>query len=262
MGVETDWTSSKVEIAQGRTVLEIIARRKSSDDFLYDHYLFRARLIACDGTVTAERTFGLDGAGIWSVYGPYWDMWDKDEYSDCPYQSKQLTCNPGNLPKFCGDAFNTHVRLDHPYLNETRLLKEEIPEESPFLVETAGHRISREDLFGFNGASCCYLVRDFKAEKPVEKVQFLFQADCPFVCYLDGRRLSSCGRHENPGTAYTAAPLIDLTGNLQRIVIKLMTRLEHFQCGLNFFRPVEIRTHAISPYVSGIATKLPEMIKK
>ncbi len=261
-GVETDWTSRKVEIAPGKTVLEVVVRRKSPDDFLHDHYLFRARLTSSDGAVTAERTFGLDGAVIWSVYGPYWDMWDKDAYADCPYQNEQLTCNPGNLPEFCGDAFNTHVRLDYPYLDENRLLKEDIPEESPFPVETAGHRISREDLFGFNGASCCYLVREFKADQPVENVQFLFQADCPFVCYLDGRRLCSSERHENPGTAYAAAPQFDLTGSLQRIVIKLVTRLEHFQCSLNFVRPVEVRTHAVSPYVSGISVRLPEKVEK
>ena len=258
-GVTADWSEHEVRIAPGEAAFDLVVHRNSSDPFLRDHYLFHASLISGDGTLTAERTFGLDGADVWLVYGPYWDMWDKNTYAACPYQNEQLTCNPGNLPKFCGDAFNTHVRTNHPYLDENRLLKEDIPEEQPFMLEMPGHGIRRSDLFRFNGALCCYLVREIQAETPVRDVQFLFQADCPFVCCLDGRRLNSCGRHENPGAAYEAAPRIDLNGGKQRMVIKLVTRLEEFHCSLNLGRLVNVRTHAVSPYVSGIATLLPEI---
>ncbi len=257
-GVEVDWTGREVEVAPGDAVFEVTVNRSPADEFLHDHYLFRAELVASDGAIVAERSFGLDGAGVWLAYGPYWDMWDKDAYAVCPYQNDQLTCNPGNLPEFCRDAFNTHVRPDHAYVDEKRLLTEDIPEELPFRIETLGHGMSRSDLFQFDGASCCYLVREFKAEKPREKVQFVFQADCPFVCWFDGQQVSSSTRHENPGSAYGAAPFVNLTGEIQRIVIKLSTRLEHFQCSFTLEDHVQVRTHAVSPYVSGIATRLPK----
>ena len=260
-GVEADWTERTVELPSGDSEFAVNISRTPSGEYLCDHYLFRASLLSENGETAAERVFGLDGAEIWLVYGPYWDMWNMDTHNVCPYQNEQLTCNPGNLPTFSGDAFNTHVRPDYPYLDETRLLAEEIPEEQPFPVETATPTLQRSDLFQFDGASCCYLVREFKAQKPLEKVDFLFQADCPFVCYLDGQRLTSSCRHENPGSAYEAAPQINLTGKKQRLVIKLATRLAQFNCSLKFLHHTDVRTHAVSPYVSGIACKLPQIMK-
>ena len=84
-------------------------------------------LLKKQGAVVLEDTFGMHGSIRYLVYGPYWDMWDKEAAEICPYQNEELTCNPGNLPEYACDAVNTHIRPDHPYLDETALLEGDLP---------------------------------------------------------------------------------------------------------------------------------------
>ena len=205
-----------------------------------------------NGEIVHNDSFGFHTASSYQVYGPYWDMWDKDALEICPYQNDELTCNPGNLPQYSCDAVNCHVRPHFAYLDEKALLEHDLPEESPFTVEKAVDRFSRSDLYSFDGASCCYLVREFQSDEVMENVSFSFFADCPFECYLDGKLIKSANVHSKMNSLYGGSPSVTLTGKKQRIVIKLASRLDQFHFKFNFFTPIPSFKEAFSPYVRSV----------
>ena len=147
-----------------------------------------------------------------------------------------------------------HIRTKFQYLNETELLKNSIPSELPFSVEKGTDRYERKDLYSFNGPQCCYLVREFKSDERIENVRFVFDAECPFECYLDGKLIQSRDNH-NSGAFYRKIENITLTGEKQRLVIKLVSRLENFKFSVTLCRSSNSRTRAFSPYYRNILSQ-------
>ncbi|MBQ7207894.1 MAG: ADP-ribosylglycohydrolase family protein [Lentisphaeria bacterium] len=208
------------------------------------------------GSVVHEDLFGMHASVRYLVYGPYWDMWDKEAFEICPYQNEELTCNPGNLPEYACDAFNTHVRPNHAYLDEAALLKRDLPEERPFSVEKSTGGFARSDLYALNGATCCYVVREFQSDEVIEDVGLSFSADCPFKCWLDGKLIREMACHTNRNSTYGSSPRITLTGKKQRLVVKLASRLSDFHFGMGFSKGIPGFREAHSPYVSALSFKV------
>ena len=254
--VRLDQTSAKITVPAGKTVqLTVEANLAGDVEMVPEKTLLKVSLEQ-DGRCVHEDTFGLHGSTQYQVYGPYWDMWDKDVLEICPYQNEELTCNPGNLPEYSCDAVNCHVRPHFAYLDEKALLEHDLPEESPFTVEKAVDRFSRNDLYSFDGASCCYLVREFQSDEVIEDVSFTFFADCPFECYLDGKLIKSAGIHSKMNSLYGGSPKITLTGKKQRMVVKLASRLDSFRFKFNFFKAIPSFKEAYSPYVRNVSFKV------
>ena len=205
--------------AGGAITCELRIRRQVPGGWVADTNLLTATL-SDDGTPVATHTFGLGGARQWLVYGPYWDMWDKDRYPECPYNNPQRQCIPGAVG--CArDNYNHYVSLDRPYLDEARLLIEELPAEVPLHLERGEELITHEHLGGFKGQACYYFVRTLRSPEPRDTALFMGRSG-PFRAWLDGREVGasremrewSC--HEDEGLA------LHLTGRPQRLVIKLV----------------------------------------
>ncbi|MFA6929010.1 MAG: ADP-ribosylglycohydrolase family protein [Lentisphaeria bacterium] len=192
--------------------------------------------------------FGLAGTKRLLIYGPYWDMWDKEKFSECPYQNARLTCNPGNLPDFASDAMNTHVRFDFPYLDEERLLNESLASERPALLESAAHTFSKDDLGKFIGSSCWYVETTICSEK-TRDITLSAGANCPFKCWFDGQLLFSRNEHTN---ATMKSVSIHVSEKPQRLVLKLVTHLDDFHFHFSFRQSNETRKRAISPFYSDL----------
>jgi ADP-ribosylglycohydrolase len=198
--------------------------------------------------------FGFHGATQWEVYGPYFDMWDKEKYEICPYQNEQLNCNPGNIPEFGSDATNCHVRTQFKYLDEATLINEDLPNELPFSIEKGIDKYTRADLYSFNGPQCCYLVREFVSHEKVENIRLVFNASCPFECYLDGKLIQSRYTH-NQGSIYRNIENVTFTGKKQRLVVKLVSRITNFDFSLSIIKGINSKTRAYSPHFSRYSIK-------
>ncbi|NMA43210.1 MAG: ADP-ribosylglycohydrolase family protein [Oligosphaeraceae bacterium] len=255
-GRESSCRRVDLRIAPGQ-VQELVTYVSLKDDmtWLPKKSLFTVLLYKGDDTVLTDR-FGLHGAVQWQVYGPYWDMWDKDVLDICPYANDELTCNPGNLPEFSCDATQSHVRPTFAYLDEQALLTRDLPDEIPYAVETGTREISREDLYSFNGASCCYLVRTLKSDRVIEGVSLSASATCPFECYLDGKLLKSADDYRKLYARYGAAPQITLTGKPQRLVIKLASKLDDFKFSMGLYKGTPGNKGAYSPYVQDYSERV------
>ena len=254
--VAVDQTVLPVEIQSGSTgKVSVTLRLAPGVEMVPEKTLFSVALKQNGSTVHSD-TFGLHASAQYQVYGPYWDMWDKDLLEVCPYQNEELTCNPGNLPEYSCDAVNCHVRFKHAYLDEEALLKGDLPAESPFAVENPTDNFKREDIYSFDGASCCYLVREFQSDEVLENVGLNFFADCPYEIYLDGKLLKSVDIHSKMNSLYGGSPTITMTGKKQRLVIKLASRLDSFNFKCKFFKVRPSFKEAFAPYARQISFKV------
>ena len=254
--IKADKRSARISIPAksfADTALTVIL--KEDAEYMPELNLVHFAMKQQGGKTVFEDTFGFHGATQWDVYGPYWDMWDKEIFEVCPYRNEKFTSNPGNLPEFACDATSCHVRPKFKYLDEALLLTQDIPSALPFSVEKGDDVYERTDLYSFNGPQCCYLVREFKSDERIEDVQFVFDAECPFECYLDGKRIQSRSTHSRRHSTYCILENIVLTGKKQRLVVKLASRIGNFKFSVVIGKENSSRTRAYSPYVYNYSTR-------
>ncbi len=222
------------------------------DAWMPDKNFFNASLDV-PGNPSVEFTFGLFGAREFRLYGPYWDMFDDSKYAVCPYDNDDVACNPANIPG-CRDAMDTYVSLDREYLDEAALLKHDLPDENPVLLEKGGREFLKKDFGGFTGTCCYYLTLNIRSAKELEQTIFGFSSATPAKAWIDGRLIYSQDKELCPIAVFGDDMLFNLTAKPQRVVIKIATHSEEPFCELFFFKPSQDATKAISPYVADIAT--------
>ena len=252
--IKSDKTTESIKIgpkSSCNVTLSVIL--KEDEEFLPRLNLIKFSIKENEDIIFSDQ-FGFHGATQWKVYGPYFDMWDKEKYEICPYQNEKLNCNPGNIPEFGSDATNCHVRTQFKYLDEATLINEDLPNELPFSIEKGNDRYNRTDLYSFNGPQCCYLVREFVSHEKVEDIRLVFNASCPFECYLDGKLIQSRYTH-NQGSVYRKLENVTFTGKKQRLVVKLASRITNFEFNLAIVKGSNSRTRAYSPHFSGYSIK-------
>ena len=208
-------------------------RRKDTAAPLPDKNLFRAVFATAETTV--EHVFGLGGARQWLVYGPYWSMYDREKYGDeCPYAGGDRNKNP--FWAGCGpDTYQTYVFLDHPYLDEQRLAREDIPLEAPLHLESGTDLIDGEMLNGWRGAAVWYFTRTFTAPEGME-IDLNLGHTGQIRVWLDGAEVF-CSHKNRLYTANAAdSCLVKGTGKPQRLVVKLLSPEEQPTLGVHFIR--------------------------
>jgi ADP-ribosylglycohydrolase len=219
-----------------------VVTRSDPAAILADRNLFMARLGLPGGSL--QRVFGLGGARQWLVYGPYWDMWDRARHAVCPYHNAERICHPG-MAGCHGDSYNHFVALDRAYLDEDALLRTELPDEVPFVCEAGEDQLDEQDLGGFYGAACYYLVRTIQSSTPGPA--WLAIGRCgPVRIWLDGRQI-----YERTGArcwaVFDEGADIVFTGAPQRLVVKLIRPSETGTFSLNVHR--RHHTPGISSYL-------------
>ena len=208
-------------------------RRKDAAAPLPDKNLFRAVFATAETSV--EHVFGLGGARQWLVYGPYWFMYDREKYGDeCPYAGGGRNKNP--FWAGCGpDTYQTYVSLDHPYLDEQRLAREDIPSEAPLHLESGTDLIDGEMLNGWRGAAVWYFTRTFTAPEGME-IDLNLGHTGQIRVWLDGAEVF-CSHKNRLYTANAAdSCLVKGTGRPQRLVVKLLSPEETPTLGIHFIR--------------------------
>ena len=205
----------------------ISIRRADAGGWLPDKNLFEARW-EDGGDTKASRTFGLGGARQWQVYGPYWDMWDKTKIPVCPYNNDQLVAGPFHA-NLTGDCYNEYAELDRAYLDESLLLREDIAGETPLLIEHGEDLLTQDQLGGFTGQACYYLVRTLRATVPDTATNLVIGRSGPCRVWLDGAELGSHPDMRCWTPLDDANYKIMLSGQPQRLVIKLIRLTDAFQ---------------------------------
>lgn len=217
---------------QSVTEVTAIARRSNEGGWISDKNLFRATWEE-EGQVRAERIFGLGGARQWQVYGPYWDMWDKTVNEVCPYCNDEYMAGPF-MVQLTGDCYNQYVRLEASYLDETKLLVEDLPGEVPLKLESGEDFLRESDFGGFRGQACYYLVRTFRSQKPDIEVHLQMGRTGPYRAWLDGVEIGRSDKMRAHAMLDDANLKVRLTGKPQRLVIKLARLTDAYDFSLFF----------------------------
>ncbi|MBI3987230.1 MAG: ADP-ribosylglycohydrolase family protein [Lentisphaerae bacterium] len=217
--LQSDMTEAPLALSdKSRLQVNLLVRRKQPGAWLPDKNLFEVRWLERDEE-KQRRVFGLGGARQWLVYGPYWDMWDKDRFPVCPYHNPEKICHPGSAG-LSGDSYNQYVSLDRAYLDEQRLLREDFAGELPFSLELGEDRITETDLGGFKGQACYYFVRTFRSTGLTGEVSLLIGRTGPYRAWLDAQEIG-CQRDMRAwAQQYDETLTVRLTGEAQRLVIK------------------------------------------
>jgi len=217
--------------ACGRQEVVLSARRERLGDWLPDKNLFEA-VWRQDGQERARRVFGLGGARQWLVYGPYWDMWDRRRYPECPYNNvdgKRTLWTVG----CASDSYNQYAYLDHPYLDESRLIREELPEEMPMVLEAGEDTLETPQFGGFNGQACYYLTRTVRHHGEPTDSTLMVGRSGPCRIWWDGEEVFAADSMWQ-WTSQEAACRVRLTGAPQRLVVKLIRLTDVFTFHLAF----------------------------
>jgi ADP-ribosylglycohydrolase len=180
-------TNGKMTLAPGETV-QIEITIAAGPGPVWDTNRLVLHWLGADGAIRAYN-FGLGGARLWRVYGPYFDMWDTAKDEICPYNHDGQFVFPRN-----GDSWNQYARLDKPYLDEPRLIREDIPEELPEMIQTGEDYLDGAEIAGFVGQACFYLVRELVSPE-MHDISFHITTATPHVVWFDGKELA---RRENP----------------------------------------------------------------
>ncbi len=210
----------------------ITITRQEPGSWLRDKNIFHVALVKGDKEIARQR-FGLGGARQWQAYGPYWDMWDSVRQPICPYYNDEVI-KPPFFASLTGDCYNQYVRLDRSYLDEKRLLAQDIPEELPVLVERGEDLLTSDHLGGFRGQGCYYFVRTIQAaEGPCDASIYVGHIGS-YRLWLDGKEIATdesirgwCS-YEEPGTK------VKLTGKAQRLVAKVLRQSDDFSFSIHF----------------------------
>ncbi|MDD5707731.1 MAG: ADP-ribosylglycohydrolase family protein [Kiritimatiellae bacterium] len=227
-GVSVEPRSSTLTVAAGeRREVSFALKRDQAGDWLADVNRFEV-VWHPKSAPMIRRDFGLGGARQWLVYGPYWDMWDRSREAECPYCNPERTCPPFAVGR-AGDHYNQYVQLGHPYLDEARLLREDLPDEQPFALERGEDLIRAGDLGGFNGQACYYLTRTIRHMGPPVKSRVFVGRSGPCQIWLDGvlvgrmEGMRQWAAHEDEGGLHA-----ELNGQPQRLVLKCCRLTDDF----------------------------------
>ena len=251
-GLNIDFPSELAVSADGTAEAVVRISCPDSMQWMDSRNFFRASVSDGAGK-EAVCEFGLQGARQFSVYGPYWDMWDMKKYKVCPYDCEEQTCNPGNLPGF-RDAMDMYVDLDKPYLDEAGLLAGPLPEEMPFAVEIGGNHLCSRDLGSFQGTCCYYLVRTIRSKADLDGVSCSLGSDVPAKMWIDGKEVFRQEQHLALVASGNEKMKLDLRkGEEHRLVIKIAARADSFELRYGFSKVTETRKRAVSPYVGSIS---------
>ncbi|MEI7437237.1 MAG: hypothetical protein WCL16_10595, partial [bacterium] len=113
-----------------------------------------------------------------------------------------------------------HVRLDKAYLDEARLLKEDIPEEMPEEIQVGEDYLDGTQIAGFRGQACFYLVRELVSEQPCN-VPFHITSNAPLAVWFDGKELDRRERPKEVSVQDGHVGPINVGPAPKRLVIKL-----------------------------------------
>lgn len=240
--------------AQGSASVNCWITRRESAPML-DKNLFKVT-VAGDGIQEVRRTAGLAGARQWLVYGPYWNMWDREKFEVCPYNNEKITCLPADVG--CAtDYYNQYAFLDFAYLDEERLSQQEIPEEDPFSLETGTDLISGRQLGAMTGQCCYYLVRNFICHEPPEHAYLMLGRTGAAKVWLDGECISSNSRLYNHFLHHDEQLDVKLTSGVQRLVVKYLRQGDVTAVSPVFARLIDPREQKGKSYLIDSIEDLP-----
>lgn len=208
------------------------------------------------GQVTKNIFFGLAGERTWEVYGPYWDIYDRSKFTECPYRNSSENCHPA----FKGCFYyleHQHVHLDDEYLDEKALFIRPLPEEVPVICRTGSDQVPLNQVSAFDGEACYYLVREVDSASE-ENISLTIGSNSPFRIYSNGEKVIENLKFQSFAPRDFFYPI--KAAGKKRIVVKIITAGNPIHFGMSFsvLDAVKDKRQGISYLFSGMRDRIME----
>ena len=242
-------------LAAGETRVLTRVASTGAIDRLPQTNLTRAAVIAADGEEVASCTFGLAGAWLFTVYGPFCDqMRSVQDYTLPPCHGEG--CNLPTLEAMV----NNEVMLDKPYLDEEALIAGRQSAENEAcragFVNAYEDLIPLDDCIHMEGQLCCYLTTSVWFTEETQAWLVIGHND-GYRLYVNGEPVLEKDEIRF-WTPYNSVARLMFRKGENRIVIKALKRTEHYlySIGIRTSRPN--RYHHACPWHTDLVTGLPQ----
>lgn len=235
-GVEGSLERGEVVLVRDTEMALDLSIRTSKDAGLVrDRNPVRVDLVG-DSTGPSSLGFGLAGARQWTIYGPYWDAWDRDRFGDeCPYRNDRLVSHPIHIDGCQYIQEHHYVDPDRPYLDEARLLQGEVlQEEHPYLVESGEDHLADGEYGGFAGEACYYFVRTLTSAEP-QACTLSLGCSGLFRLFLNGQEVLRQDSIQGWATHNFRVP-VTIGHEPLRVVLKAVRPADHMTVSLCFLK--------------------------
>lgn len=217
--------------------------------------LTRAEVVDAGGETLASRTFGLAGAWLFAVYGPFCDqMRSVQDYTLPPCHGEG--CNLPTLEAMV----NNEVMLDKAYLDEAALIAgRRTPENEACragVISAYEDFIPLDECIHMEGQLCCYL--ETSVWFPEETQAWLV------IGHNDGYRLYVNGEpvvekdEIRFWTPYNSVARLMFRKGENRILIKALKRTEHYRYSIGIRTSRPNRYHHACPWHTDLVTGIPD----
>jgi ADP-ribosylglycohydrolase len=169
--LECDSAITEIEIAAGETIeFALDVWLSEAADFLPDTNTLRAVVMSGD-EVLAEKEFGLAGAQVWHVLGPFVDTYD--------FKTRKALGVPEGYHDMAGrkllrirslaECHNDFIDLDKGYIDEKSGYEDiDLLFRDATAVSTKSDWLKISDIYGLQGPCCVYALHRFIAAKDEE----------------------------------------------------------------------------------------------
>jgi len=166
----------KIEASESVKVMGIILVPSNIDSLYEDNILSLNVVIENKNSFSTTCQFGLVGAAVWKMYGPFWDNvceMPEMNYWDSYYAYFKPAEGQDGNDLVRDYHVNTFCNVDKQYIDEASIslnmpTSDIEPAVNGYVVNTYTDRFNMDDFVGLQGASCVYLVRELIS--PIDQI--------------------------------------------------------------------------------------------
>ena len=189
-----------------------------------------ARLQSDDGIVLGEYSFGVIGAVVWNIYGPFIEQ----RYFEVDPNLPDCHGGESNLPPV-ESMFANMALPDKEYLDEERMLKDAESFKVTRVINSVDDIIDIDNSFGIKGEAVFYAATDIVFDEDITKWVVCGNSDA-YKLWINGELIQNFDEFRN-WQPQTHGSLVQFKKGTNRVVVKLVRRAEtlRFTFGLRDF---------------------------
>lgn len=173
--------------------------------------------------VIAKEQFGLAGASRMKVIGPFWDNYDTRVHDEDPYGDERQRTPEGHADLRA--MFNSFVNIHRQYIDESF---KDLDELHGVYADFHEDKLNLDDVIGYKGPCCVYLVYDFVCPEERKNVVLHVGNSDPFKIWLNGDLVHQAEGHTMWMPFNNSVGGLHLRAGVNRMVIKVVRSNDRF----------------------------------
>jgi hypothetical protein len=191
-----------------------------------------------------EKHFGIAGASIYRLYGPYWDYYDTEEYDECPWLKNGLAMPDGAA------NFADFVSIRKEYLAEPL----DADKTEDMLIHACEDRLPLDEAIGMTGPCCVYLSQQIDYPQD-EDVNLIVGNNDSFRLWLNGARVAE-ERESRYWMPFNHIYPVHMKKGINNLSLKLIRRSPSFAFSIGIRGTERKRSFNDNDWITDYSTSL------